>query len=240
MSTTRVTKTVISAVMLLMISVNSCTCFCKKGEGNVISKKLELPAFESIDIDGHAGVFLEQASQSSIEIMIDSNLYQYLTAEVSGKKLKIDEKKCFESITEFKIFIKTDKLVELIVDGNVKVKGDSTITSDNLYISNQGTGDIRLNLDVNDLEVRTSGSGLTTLTGRVLDLDTKVTGAGSFDGSALHAKNAKVTVADAGSSKIDVSEKFSGDVSGSGSITYSGNPKKVNTDITGTGTIQSK
>jgi len=230
----------LAAVILALISVNSCTCFCKKGEGNVISKKTELAAFSGIDIDGQAQVYIEQGNIPSIEISIDSNLYQYIHAEVAGNKLKIYEKKCIESLTDFKVKIITNNFSELLVDGSVKVKSDSLFKLDKLFIRNDGSGDIQMNIDVNDLEIETNASGSVTLIGRALDTELKISGAGSVDAYELQTKNAVVNVSDAGSGKLYVTEKFEGSVSGSGNIKYRGNPKKVNTNITGSGTIQSK
>jgi hypothetical protein len=85
---------ILSVIILVLISVNSCTCFCKKGSGNVITKKIELTEFDAINIDGQAQVFISQGNSPSVEISIDSNLYEYVKAEVSGKKLKIFEDKC--------------------------------------------------------------------------------------------------------------------------------------------------
>jgi hypothetical protein len=234
------TNILLAVIMLLLISVNSCTCFCKKGEGNVITKKIQLSEFSEIDIEGQAQVYIEQGISPSIEILIDSNLYQYIKAEVSGKKLKIFENKCIESISDYKVKIIANRFSELDVDGSVKVKSDSLIKFDKLVIQNNGTGDIQLNIDANNLEVETGGSGSLKLIGRALNMDVNIYGAGSLDAYGLQAKEADVKVKDAGSSKIFVSEKFTGDVSGSGNIIYKGNPKKVNTNITGSGTIQSK
>jgi len=233
-------RIILAAVILALISVNSCTCFCKKGEGNVISKKTELAAFSGIDIDGQAQVYIEQGNIPSIEISIDSNLYQYIHAEVAGNKLKIYEKKCIESLTDFKVKIITNNFSELLVDGSVKVKSDSLFKLDKLFIRNDGSGDIQMNIDVNDLEIETNASGSVTLIGRALDTELKISGAGSVDAYELQTKNAVVNVSDAGSGKLYVTEKFEGSVSGSGNIKYRGNPKKVNTNITGSGTIQSK
>jgi hypothetical protein len=227
-------------ILFVMIMVNSCSFFCKKGEGNVIIKKVLLSDFEEMDIDGQAQVFIKPGNSDSLEISIDSNLVEYVKAEVSGKKLKIHESRCIESITEYKIYITTKKLSKLYVAGSVKVKCDSIIKSEELYIKNKGTGDIQLNLDVNNLNLEVGGSGALRLTGRALDMDVEIDDAGSLEAFGLQAKNADVQVKGAGSAKIYVSEKFNGDAGGSGNILYKGNPKKVNTDVTGSGIIQSK
>jgi hypothetical protein len=228
------------SILFLLITVNSCQNNCKKGEGHVITRKIQAGAFKSIDVDGQAKVYIEQGNVPSIEITIDSNLYEYVKAEVSGEKLKIRENKCIEGLSEFKVKIVTSNFSKLIVDGSAKVRSDSLIKLDELVIQNNSAGDVQLNLDVNDLEVEAGGSGSVRLLGMALEVVLDVNDAGSVDAFGLQAKNVDVNVKDAASAKIYASEKFTGKLGGSGNILYKGNPKKVDTKITGTGTIQSR
>jgi hypothetical protein len=226
--------------LLILLSINSCNCFCKKGDGKVITKDIKVPEFDEIDLEGKAQVILIQGELPSVKISIDSNLMEYVKAEVSGSKLEIHDKKCMESITDYKVYITCKKLSKLTIDGSIKLVGDSLIKSDELYIQCQGSSTTQLNLEVNELEVVSKGSGLIKLSGRAIDMNMEINDAGSTEAFELQAKNAEVNVKSAGSAKVFVSEKFTGNSSGSGNIYYKGNPKKVNTNISGSGTILSR
>jgi hypothetical protein len=143
-------------------------------------------------------------------------------------------------IIEYEIYITTVNLSRLEVDGSVEVKGENTIKSEKLHIKTISSGEINLNLDVDDLETVTKGSGEVKLAGRAMQLEIELAGAGSLDAFRLQAKEADADVNGAGTCKINVSEEFYGDVSGSGKLYYKGNPKKVKTDVSGSGTIQAK
>jgi hypothetical protein len=233
-------RLILLAALFVVLSFNSCSWFCKKGEGNVISKSVQVTDFDEIKIEGQATVFIEQATTPTVKIMIDSNLYQYLDVEVSGMKLKIKERRCMENLTDYKVYITTNRLVELLVDGSVKVTGESTFKSEKIKLLSKSSGEIKLNLDVDELDIHAEGSGMLKLYGRVLDMDINLKGAASLDAFGLQAKNVDAEIDGAGTCKIEVSEKFNAEVGGSGKLYYKGNPKKVNTNVTGSGTIQAK
>jgi len=231
---------ILGLALMATFFMNSCSMFCKKGTGTVITQERSVAEFDEIEIDGQATVFLEQGATNSVKVKIDSNLVQYIKTEVSGMKLKVKEDKCIEEVTEFEIYITTNQLSKLTVDGAVKVKGETNIKSDKLYIETESSGEVILSLDVDDLETVTKGSGILKLVGRAMNFDVEVEAAGSVDAFGLIAKDADAEVSGAGTCKINVTEKFDGDVSGSGKIFYKGNPKKVKTDASGSGTIQAK
>jgi len=231
---------ILSFISFTIIVLTSCNIFCEKGTGNPILVVREVMEFDEIDIDGQARVFLEQGTEAKVEVEIDSNLLEFVKTEVSGMKLKIYDDKCLEEITKYEIHITIPNLTSLYVDGSVSVRSESLIKSDNLYVKTKGSGDIHIGVDVEDLETVTKGSGNMKLFGRAIDFEIDLDGAGSIDAYGLLAKTVDAQVDGAGTCKINVSEKFYGDVGGSGKIFYKGNPKKVKTDVSGSGSIKAK
>lgn len=231
---------ILSFISFTITVLTSCNIFCEKGTGKPTSELREVMEFDEIDIDGQAQVFLEQGNEAKIEVEIDSNLLEYVITEVSGMKLKIYEDKCLEEVTIYEIHITIPNLSKLYVDGSVSVKSESLIKSDNLFIKTKGSGDIHLGVDTEDLETVTKGSGNLKLFGRTINFEIDLDGAGSVDAFGLLAKTVDANVDGAGTCKINVSEKFYGDVDGSGKIYYKGNPKKVQTYVSGSGSIKAK
>jgi hypothetical protein len=229
-----------SFLLFLMLVFQSCSMFCEKGRGKIATETRPVAEFNELNIKGQAEVFLVQGLESSVKLSIDSNLLKYIKTEVSGSKLKIYEDKCLEEISEYKIYITAKNLSDLTINGAVKMTADSLFRTDKLVIRTENSGNISLNLDVEDLDVITKGSGLLKLAGRAANFDISLKGAGSIESFLLQAKNTDVDVTGAGTCEISVSEKLSGEVSGSGKLFYKGNPKKVETNNTGTGIIQTK
>lgn len=225
--------------VLITFLFASCS-LCEKGTGSVTTQTRNLAEFDEIEISGQANVLLIQGKSNSVKVRVDSNLVDYISTKVSGMQLEIKEDKCIEEFTEYEIYITTVNLSKLIVDGAVKVKGENTIKSEDLMIKTKSSGEIVLSLDVDDLETITKGSGAVKLLGRAEQHDIELESAGSLNAFGLKSKEVDAEVSGAGACKINVSEKLDGDVSGSGKIFYKGNPKKVKTDVSGSGTIQAK
>ena len=64
-----------------------------------------------------------------------------------------------------------------------------------------------------------------------------VTGSGDYDGSGLVSEQAEVEADGSGSVKVDVSGRLSATSTGSGDITYTGNPTQVDKNSSGSGEI---
>lgn len=214
--------------------------FCEKGRGKIATETRTLTPFDELEIEGQAEVFLVQGLEPSLKISIDSNLLEYVKTKVSGTTLKIYESKCIKEISEYKIYITAKNLTELAINGSVKMNCDSLFRTDKLVITTDNSGNISLNVDAENLETVTKGSGSLKLAGRAANFDITLKGAGSIDAFGLQAKNVDASVKGAGTCNISVSENLQGQVSGSGKLFYKGNPKKVQTNNTGTGIIQTK
>ncbi len=231
---------ILSFIGVIVTVLTSCNMFCEKGSGNPTSEVREVLEFDEIDINGQASVFLEQGIEAKVEVEIDSNLLEFVKTKVSGMKLKIYDDKCLEEVTKYEIHITVPTLSSLYVDGSVSITSESLIKSDNLFIKTLGSGDVHLGVDTEDLETVTKGSGNLKLFGQTVNFEIDLDGAGSIDAFGLLSKTVDADVDGAGTCKINVSEKFYGDVGGSGKIYYKGNPKKVKTDVSGSGSIKAK
>jgi len=227
-------------VPFLIVFQSSCSMVCKKGRGKVVTEIRKITDFDELEINGQASVFIIAGIEPSIEVSIDSNLLEYIKTEVSGNKLKVYESRCIKEIADYKIYITVDNLSKLKIKGATKMSCDSMLQVDNILIETENSGDLSLNFDADKIDLLTKGSGSLNLNGRAANIKIELKGAGSISAFGLYAKNVDFDISGAGTCEISVSEKLTGEVSGSGKFYYKGNPKKVQTNNTGTGIIQTK
>ncbi|MFN8254775.1 MAG: head GIN domain-containing protein [Bacteroidales bacterium] len=224
--------------MIVVLFANSCSMICKKGKGNIRTETRNLTDFDKIQIKGQATVYLVSGLEPKVSVSIDSNLTEFIKTEVSGNKLKIFENRCLKELSEFKILVNINRLTEIEVEGSVNLICDSVLRVDNLDLISESSGEVKLNLDLETLDLQSNGSGFIQLTGRANNFNLKLKSSGSVDANNLIAKNIKFNVTGAGTCEVNVTENLSGEVSSSGKLYYKGNPKKVDTNNTGTGTIR--
>lgn len=225
---------------LMATVLSSCNMFCEKGTGSLTTEIRDVLEFDEIELDGAAKVFINQGTNVKVEVEIDSNLLEFVKTKVSGMKLKIYDDKCLEEFSKYEIHITVPDLTGLYVSGNVNVKSEGLIKTDNLYLKIKDSGIVHFGVKTDDLEVVTKDSGSINLFGSAENFEIDIDDAGSVDAFGLSAKNVDTDVDDAGICKINVSSKFKGDVSGSGKIFYKGNPKKVKTSTSDSGSIKAK
>ena len=102
-----------------------------------------------------------------------------------------------------------------------------------------GSGNVNIPewaFDALDLEI--NGSGDIQANGTAEILDVRLDGSGNINCADLTAHAANVVVNGSGSVKIDVTDSLEIDISGSGSVRYSGNPSSLQTSISGSGSIK--
>ena len=214
--------------------------FCEKGLGNPKIEQRKVNEFDKIDINGKANVILEQGNEYKVVVEIDSNLLEFVKTEVSGTTLEIYDDKCLEEITTYNIRITTSKLKKLYIYDAVNIKSESIIKSDDLYIKSKGTGEISLGIETEDLEIVTSGSATIKLFGSTVNFEIDADDKSTVDAFGLLAKKVDADVDGKANCKINVSDKFYAKVDDTGSILYIGNPKKVKTKVSGSGSIKAK
>jgi hypothetical protein len=82
------------------------------------------------------------------------------------------------------------------------------------------------------------GSGNITADGIVDSVSAELGGSGNIVCGDLQAKSATVNLPGSGNVTVFASENLDVTISGSGSVTYRGNPAEVNQSVTGSGSIQ--
>ena len=102
----------------------------------------------------------------------------------------------------------------------------------------QGSGNFHVKgVKASNMDVGITGSGDITIIGGVDQLMGQITGTGNLHGGDLTAKRVHVTVTGSGNANVLATEELDASVTGSGDVRYSGNPPKVEKNVTGSGNI---
>src|SRR5215211_2956329 len=87
------------------------------------------------------------------------------------------------------------------------------------------------------LAVDLSGSGKITVGGTVEQQDLKISGSGEYLAKDLQTKVASAEISGSGNATVTVSDKLDAQLSGSGQLTYYGNPPQVTREVRGSGRV---
>ncbi|MFO7722707.1 MAG: head GIN domain-containing protein [Bacteroidales bacterium] len=243
-------KIILRIVMLLLVvaAILFAVRFCdnnltrigksKAGDGNVIRREMHVEApFTAIRVSGSVNVFYRQDATSKIEIVVDSNLLEYIEIEIDEETLEIRQKMNLRFTTPVKLLVSAPDLRKITVDGAAEVHIPDTLYTDHFTLDIRGAGMAKLLLDCNQLSTVISGAGEIQAKGRADRAISQINGAGKLTATRLITKTHKITMSGAGSAYITAIDSLDATINGAGLIEYHGNPV-INQDINGVGKIR--
>jgi hypothetical protein len=83
-----------------------------------------------------------------------------------------------------------------------------------------------------------SGSGKIEARGQAGEVKTNISGSGRVLAADLETNRCEVRISGSGSVEINVKDELNANISGSGSVAYKGNPRKVNSHSSGSGKVR--
>jgi len=225
----------VMAVMMLSIS-----CFdCIDGDGNVIQKTLDVPAFSKIKLNGDANISLTADTSALLVIRGEKNILDEYRVEVVNKTLVIKSEHCLRSHEQVTLQIPYTELESVVINGSGSVYANETVKANSLDLKINGSGDFELPVEVQDLSGTISGSGDITLKGSAVNQEYTINGSGNIETSGLSSGQCQVTVNGSGDCSVWVTGNLKVKVHGSGDVYYKGNPA-IQTDIKGSGSVTKK
>jgi hypothetical protein len=228
---------------------------CENGQGERVTRELNLPDFTAIDLRIDAQVYIEQGDEQFVEVRAQRNIIDLLNRDVRDGEWEIEFDQCAFDFSTVEIWITVKDLDRVgnsasgdieglslfnlsTLDVFVSGSGDISLTVDafDLDIRNSGSGDIEIDVQASDVSARISGSGDVELYGFTDDLSVTVSGSGDFEGFGLEAQTADLTISGSGFIECWVTDYLDVFISGSGNVYYKGFPA-IDVNITGSGDL---
>ncbi|UJH66917.1 head GIN domain-containing protein [Allomuricauda sp. SCSIO 65647] len=215
-----------------------------KGNGNVVTIERSVGDYDRVAVAGWFDVELVDGNEGDLTLKGEENLLEYIKTEVKDGKLVVKTEKGVnlrpslwkEGIL---ITIPVEEINAVSLSGSGDVIGKTTLKSDNFSTNISGSGDIELAIEAEEVSAQLSGSGDIVLEGQARDLNVQVSGSGDVKAYDLNAEFVTVQVSGSADVKVTANQTLKARVSGSGDISYKGNPKKVDSKTSGSGDVNS-
>ncbi len=237
-------KTLTITLALLTVAISTAQWKRVKGNGNTVTVERSVGEYDRVALAGWFDVELVNGKEGELTLKGESNLLDYIKTEVKDGKLTIKQKKGInlkpsnwnEGIL---ITVPVESVSGVSLSGSGDIVGKTVLKSDNFKTSISGSGDISLEVEAKSLDASMSGSGDLRLSGRATDFEVSVSGSGDIRAYDLEADFVEAQVSGSADIKVTAKEMLKARVSGSGDISYKGNPKKIDTKSSGSGDISS-
>lgn len=212
-----------------------------QGSGIAKTETREVAAFTRIDNSIAVDIEIITKKAQTLELTGDDNLLQYIKTEVVGGTLVVSTGQQFvdwSSVTPLRLKISMDML-EAVTNSGIGEITASPVESTRLTVLLSGAGNIVMNnVKVNELTTSISGVGRFQTNGTAERATMNLSGAGSVQARSLSTQNARVTVSGVGSAYVAVTQTLDAIVSGAGDIVYFGTPARVNSTVSGVGSVR--
>jgi hypothetical protein len=209
------------------------------GIAQTYSEPRNVDAFKAVVTGGSQDLYVKQGSTQSVRIEGDEDDVKDIETEVRNGILYIKFKdRWHRSHDRVTVYVTMKEINGLKLAGSGNIIGETPINTDELELGISGSGNIKLDVTAKEINSGISGSGNIRLSGTTTDHNFKISGSGDVNTLDLKAENCAIQISGAGDAKVYVSKKLDVKVSGSGSIRYAGDPDKVNTNVSGSGSVQ--
>ncbi len=232
----------IFCLLFLTFLLNSCRIFPGMvGEGEVVKRTIDLPAFHSIKSSISGDIILTQAHDGKPQVISlegQNNILDNLKMEVENGICSITFEEPVSSFKKLVLSMDIKTLRSVALWGSGKIESPATFYKlGDLDISISGSGNVILKPEAVSIDCGITGSGDISLFGVADELKAKVTDSGEVNSLGLVANRVEAKVTGSGDIKVIAQKSLDARISGSGDIYYKGSPK-VNTNITGSGSVR--
>lgn len=228
------------------------------GVGGSETRPIEAGVTQVI-MSGPIDLNLHQSASPALQLRGDPKLLARVTTRIEGNTLYVGTRGIFISIgkseqTQLDLALPALEKVSLQGSGDAQLRG---FRGARLDLSQRGSGDMKADLDYQQvtavvqgsgnlmlnlaqsdtLDLSMHGSGDVNLKAQLRQLNAKLTGSGDLNASNARVRSAELEMRGSGDVRVNVSDSVRGRLSGSGDLLVGGNPATRQIDKHGSGDV---
>lgn len=196
------------------------TTGCVQGNGVEKSQTRDLGDITKIVFNGAYDVHVTSGSRPGFTIRGDENIIDLIAHRQEGDTLKVHPEKSICPQRELQVDITVEAITSVSVLGTV----NATIEG----------------VEADSLRIKVDGSSTVSASGKTQSLEALLGGSGTLRAEDLHSAEAAVSISGVGEAYVFVTDHLSANITGVGSVYYSGDPKTVDRAVTGIGSVVSR
>ncbi|MEY8019952.1 head GIN domain-containing protein [Muriicola sp. E247] len=231
--------------IFLIVANMSCAQWGKKvkGNGEVVTIERITGDYDGVSVGGWFDVVLVSGKEGSVSLKGEENLLEYIITEVKDGKLVVKVEKGINLQPSswksggISVTIPVEEISSLSMSGSGDLEGKTVLKGTDFSTRMSGSGDMEIEVEVDNLEVTVSGSGDMDLSGNTDTMEVRISGSGDVQAYELDANHVSATVSGSANIRVTANQSLKARVSGSGDISYRGNPEKIDSKTSGSGDI---
>lgn len=209
--------------------------------GRTDSEYRELEKFDRLAVLGAGTVSIRRGDRPSVTVTGDAAVLPFVETKVSNGNLTLRVKSGVpgDAVAALHYVVTAASLSGLAVGGSANVNFEDPISGYAADIDIGGSGSVRSEVDVKDLEIAIGGSGDVILSGNVEKATVTIAGSGNVKAGSLAGKDAEIHILGSGDVEVGRFEDIDAAIAGSGDVVYEGTPK-LTAKTLGSGKVRPK
>lgn len=222
---------------LLALILQSCGAGID-GNGNVQEKEHDVEEFDRIEVSGNFEIYVRSANKSSLVVVADENLHDYIEVEVKRGILYVDTKERLGHFEKLELLVDMERFEGAKISGAGTLKSKGILIGDEVEIDFSGAVDADLKLECRELDFDMSGAAEISLSGVAQKASFDISGAGNISAAEFETERCRIEISGAGEALVYASEELQIDISGAGEVRYAGNPKEIKREVSGAASVK--
>jgi len=219
--TLNVSSGLMSKIIIILIAAVTVVAGCSqpgiRGDGEIKTEDRTISDFSKVVVKGGYEIKWSNG-KPALKLSADENLLPLVKTAVSGHTLQIDSKDDLAPTKSITIILCSASLADMRLSGGKSFKA-SQISGHELKIESSGAWDISVD-------------------GSVTELEANLAGASKLNAKSLQTQTATLSLLGASDAHVTVTDALKVSVMGACSVIYSGNPKSVETNVIGAGSVR--
>ena len=214
-----------------------------RGTGSMVTREMDVPGnFTTLEVGGNFRVVYRQASEFSITVVMQENLFEFLEISTTEEDtLLIDSSRNFVTTSNNRprIYIYAPYLEVVSFYGDIDAEDWDVIAGEHFVINGAGEANVSLEIEVGELEIDLTGTGNLMLFGNADVANITIIGEVNVLANYLQVNHASIDLIGEGMIDLAVSEHLNVGLIGAGRVNYTGNPTVVHSAL-GEGRVEQR
>lgn len=209
------------------------------GEGPVVTKEIDVSGFTGVKNGFACHVTLIQGAAYRVVAKGQSNILDNIKYDLGDQALSIRYDRPVKKAAKVEIEITMPELDLVTLSGSGSIECANHFSDlDDMQVRISGSGRMFLDVEAEDITNRISGSGSIRLKGTAEHIEAQISGSGQLKASDLQAESGKFMISGSGNAYVNVSKELEASISGSGNVRYKGgNNVRVQSRVSGSGSL---
>ena len=227
--------------LTILLAATLCIAHAQKitGEGAIVEKEISVSDFTGVSLGFSGDIYLTQGSAYKVVVKAQQNIIDNIKRNVKDGVWHVGFEKNVRSHKGVKVYITMPTLDHASVGGSGSIISESKFTGlGDLKAAVSGSGNVKLDVEADEIRGGISGSGKVALKGQASRLDMDISGSGDIDAKDLRVQSCDISISGSGDAVVWATEELDAAISGSGDIRYKGDAAKVRARVSGSGDVR--